>query len=266
MRRIKRLSITNYKGARQVDILADPTVNEVAGQNEQGKTSTIDAILASLRGVRHMGPDPLTHGAIKGNVRLELEEVDEELIPRPDGDLLVKRTLNEKNADRGGSLTIKAADGSKWGQRELDKLFGTFTFDPLAFSKMRVSDQITALQQLAGEEFCLQLAELDGKIAGMTARRPDLKRDLSRFGAIPNLPEVTPVDTAAVMASIQRWDAYDDQAREAIRGVEQETARHSTAKNALAEARQQVAQVLVDLEECKATVVRLEQEELEQSN
>lgn len=47
-------------------------------------------------------------------------------------DMVVRRTFTES----GGTLTVTMADGAKVGspQKMLDNLFGSLTFDPLAFA------------------------------------------------------------------------------------------------------------------------------------
>jgi DNA repair exonuclease SbcCD ATPase subunit len=250
MRKIERINITNFKGARRVDVIADPTCNEIAGKNEQGKSSTLDAIMAAIAGPKYIkSSTPLTHGASKGAIELDL------------GDLLLKRTFNEKNQDRGGRLKVTATDGTKWGQREVDALFGTFTFDPLKFSRMRPADQVTALQQLAGQEFVDQLAQLDGKLEGMKSRRPELKRDLQRYGAIPNLKPVEPIDPATTIERIREHEAFDRELRNRQRDHEQASHELEQAGQHVLNQQGLIAELEEKLAHARLRLTKLEEDE-----
>lgn len=247
--KITSLHITNFKGARRVDIHEpDPTCNEIAGENGAGKSSILDGIIAALAGTRHVQAQPLTMGTTKGCVELTLD------------DLQIKRTLTAKNQASGGRLTIKAADGRKVGQTDLSGLLGEFTKDPTAFAGKAVRDQVNDLQALAGEEFCSKLAELDGRIAGLTARRPELKRELQRFGAIPNLPEAHSVDTAALMNALAQWDQFDDHIRarqHAIRALKDEQLR---VTDDLGKCEQRIANLMRQLEDERENRTQLQRQ------
>lgn len=187
--KIVRLVMKNIKGVRQLDIRANPRCNEISGPNGAGKSSVLDAIMWAFGGRRTIDAKPLRDGEEKGEIVAETE------------DLEVKRRFSENGDTR---LTITAKDGRKLGQKELDELWGQFSFDPLAFSRMSPAEQLTTMQALAGPEFCTALAELDNSIAEAMEERTLAGRELNRIGAIPEVAKVDPVDIGETMAELER--------------------------------------------------------------
>jgi DNA repair exonuclease SbcCD ATPase subunit len=195
--KITAVTIKNFKGVRYARVVAHPHMNEIAGKNGAGKSSVLDAPFAALCGKRAVDPKPLMIGELKGEITVEL------------GDIVVTRRLKE---DGGSELKIKAAAG-KMGQRDLDALIGEFTFDPLRFSMMKPAEQMLALQQLAGPEWCSQLAKLDSDIETLTSKRKDVKQELQRYGVIPQqLRPCDRVDLQDVMEMISSAEVQNHRA------------------------------------------------------
>lgn len=241
MMKVESLYVRNFKGAREIRIAADPTVNEIAGPNEAGKSSTLDAIVAALAGARNIEPEPLRHGAVAGEIEVDL------------GDIVVKRKFSEKNASRGGSLTIKSKSNGKLGQRDLDALFGDFTFDPLSFSRMRPTDQVEALKRLAGDAFVEKLAALDAEIATAVEDRKEANAALKRIGQVapPEGDRVAPLDAETVAAELRKAETENranDRARRAIEQTEEEIANRTRR---VAEIREQLLRAEAELKTAK---------------
>jgi DNA repair exonuclease SbcCD ATPase subunit len=127
--RIIHLRSENVKRIKAVDITPTGDVIVISGKNEQGKTSTLDAIWLALqyRAASRNNPDPLRNGEKKGTVELDL------------GDYLVTR----KFTPSGTTLEIKTPDGSKISspQKLLDGMIGDMSFDPWVFSRKSVKEQ-----------------------------------------------------------------------------------------------------------------------------
>lgn len=149
-RRIHHIEVTNWKRARRVAFAPAVGVTQIVGPNESGKTSTLDAVIGTLAGARkrlnpadRVGMDraPLTIGELRGGCVLDL------------GDIEVERVLTEANAAKGGVLHVRPKAGGKMGQRELDALFGDFSFDPLAIARMKPGELIGVLQRLSGTDW-----------------------------------------------------------------------------------------------------------------
>jgi hypothetical protein len=220
-RHLKSVAVVNWKRAVDVGFELHSHAVELVGPNESGKSSTLDAIVAALAGARHVDPKPLTTGTESGWVTLDL------------GDLIIERSLTEKSAPTGGTLKVHVKGGGrKVGQRELDALWGDFSFDPLAFSRMRPADQVGALQDLAGQAFVNELSRIDEVIEAAKISRRDAKRDLDRAGTVPNEPEPAVIDSAQALAELEALQARNaeqdkaDRARaQALLAVDQEEAK-----------------------------------------
>lgn len=253
-RRLHSVSINNFKGAREIAFLVKAGITQLVGPNGAGKSSALDGIEAALAGARHVPLQPLTEGELRGSVKLDL------------GDIEVERRFTEKNAERGGSLVVRAKDGSKWGQSELDVLFGDFSFDPLAVSRMKQPELVTLLHNIAGEEFKDELARIDQELVQKRAERTAASQELKSFGTQPDPgtePELIAID--AVMAELELAQKHnEEQARrasaiqrtgDALSFANGNTGRLETR---VAELRQALAKAEAELDASRAAVVAAE--------
>jgi hypothetical protein len=142
---IVRLEAENIKrlSAVRIDVLADSGAVVIAGENESGKSSTLDAIEMALAGERVQPPEPIRRGQEKAYVVVDL------------GDVVVTRRFTAK----GSSLTVANKDGLRYpaGQTVLDGFYSKLTFDPLTFATAKADEQARILRQLAG----LDTSDLD---------------------------------------------------------------------------------------------------------
>lgn len=193
--KIKELNIKHFKGARNVEIHANPKCNEISGPNGAGKSSIIDAIIAAIGGARVIPPKPISDGEGKGEIILITD----------DGWSVVKRFSEGKNT----RIDI-AHNGTKKGQRDLDNFITDFTFDPLAFCRMPFEKQIIALKTMLGEEFQNKLVALDTDIADKTNERLLLGRIIKNYGEIKEVIKTDPVDIADITQELKvatKWNA-----------------------------------------------------------
>lgn len=171
-----RLEVENVKRIKAVRIRPDGNAIIIGGENDQGKTSFLDAIEYLFDGKRAQCERPVREGAKKAMILGELES------------LVVKRTIN---ADGGSYLTVTNAEGAlqKSPQAILDKIKGDLSFDPSAFAKMDKKAQFETAKKLFGIDF----TEYDEKIADLVERRRIANakaRDLEgRYREMPEYPE-----------------------------------------------------------------------------
>lgn len=137
--KIVQLNAENIKRLVAVEIRPDGNLVEITGKNGQGKTSILDAIWWALDTNKTVQSKPVRDGAESGFIELDLGEyiVRKKFTPRENGDVTI-------------SLTVKNKDGAKFGspQELLSGFIGDLTFDPIAFSRMKPRDQVTALRAL----------------------------------------------------------------------------------------------------------------------
>lgn len=142
------LEVENLKRVSFVRVEPDPDDHlvVVAGRNEQGKSSTLDAIMYALAGGRSIPEQPIKNGAKKGRVALE--------IGGPDG----ISYLVEKKFSQGQSPTLVVTQGQGGAkinspQKLLDGLVGQISFDPCAFLREDGKKQLEILKRLVGLDF-----------------------------------------------------------------------------------------------------------------
>lgn len=133
---IIKLQAENFKRLHAVTIEPTGPAVTIAGRNNQGKSSTLDAIEAVIGGLRHVPNQPLRRGASKGRIELQTEA------------LTATRTFTAKG---GSALTVTNATGAcRRPQEILDALYSALTFDPEAFARMKPDAQSRILAQIAG--------------------------------------------------------------------------------------------------------------------
>jgi hypothetical protein len=208
--RPRYVEITNVGAARQVSFELSPGLAELIGANKAGKSWALKAFIALLSGIRGLDKKPLTRGEEEGRIFADL------------GDITLERTINEGNqATWGGQVRVVAKDGKKRGQDFLDTLVGPFSFDPLAFSRMKPADQVAALQSLAPPEVRAAIESVDAKVEAKKLERRDCKRDIDRSPAVPLTPEPVVIDSAKVLSELEELEAFNATQDQADREKEQ---------------------------------------------
>jgi hypothetical protein len=188
---IVRLEAENIKrlSAVRIDVLADSGAVVIAGENESGKSSTLDAIEMALAGERVQPPEPIRRGQEKAYVVVDL------------GDVVVTRRFTAK----GSSLTVANKDGLRYpaGQTVLDGFYSKLTFDPLTFATAKADEQARILRQLAG----LDTSDLDDARKKAFEARTIVNRDVAKakvaLTTAEHYPDVTePQDASAIAAQL----------------------------------------------------------------
>ena len=195
--KIVRLQAEGFKRLVAVDITPDGDVVEVRGNNAEGKTSVLDSVFAALGGAAAAPIKPVRTGEEYAMIRVGLGEGGEET-------LKVTRYFGADGADK---LKVQNSDGmtAQDPQTMLNKLVGRIAFDPLAFARMKPTEQAAELRRLVPIAVDLdKFAERDK--ADKLARR-DVNRDakalLPRINAIA-LPDTLPPkpDRDAIVAAL----------------------------------------------------------------
>lgn len=207
--KIIKLTASNVKRLRAVEINPDGTLQIVTGRNAQGKSSVLDAIWLALGGgqASRDTPRPIRDGEDHASVTLDL------------GALTVTRTWDaEKDTTR---LVVKAADGAAYRspQTLLDGLVGKLSFDPLAFTRLKPSEQREALLDLLDLDF----ADADRERARLYDLRLDTGRKAHAYGDLPKLDKDAPTAETSARAILDRINAATD-TRGRIRTIGQQQA------------------------------------------
>jgi DNA repair exonuclease SbcCD ATPase subunit len=196
---INRLFVKNVGAVREIAVLANPFYNEIAGNNGEGKTSLLESIIKALGGARRIGPQDLREGESKGRIEVDIGPPGENL-------MLVVRGLRE---GKSPTLKIQHKDGERRGQRDLDGMLGVLTFDPLAFTRLPLRDQLVKLQELVGPEHAAALANVEGRIKAAETDRTLANRELERFGRVEPVEKAEPVDVGEVSKALKEAEEFN---------------------------------------------------------
>ena len=198
--KIIQLTAENVKRLHAVKITPNGSVVEIAGRNEQGKSSVLDAIWFALGGTGSHPPKPIRDGETSASVKIDL------------GELSVRRTWTKKKS----YLTVENADGSKpkSPQALLDDLVGALAFDPLAFVREKPADQRKTLIGLLGLEE--KLDEINERAKTIRAERKakndklEAYRDeLKKMEPTPSDTPDTEIDVAALSAKVEEANTHN---------------------------------------------------------
>ena len=204
----------------------------VGGENGQGKTSANTALICALAGKRGMDNYPevlLRDGERSGSVRIELTGVEE---LHEDERITVELNLRRKPS---GTVVEEFRVLDSTGEEApeprtlLRRLFQLRAFDPLAFCRMKPSEQSKVMHDLLG----LDLEKYDQDRQETYDKRRQVGLDgkawKGKFDAIPEVKdapehEVSMTDLMDKMSSLQ----YDQSERQVIQtmasGVEEKLA------------------------------------------
>ncbi len=195
----------------------------LGGENNQGKTSILDAIWVTLGGAKAIKQTPVKRGQERALLVIELSN-----------GLTITRTIEQ---DRTTKLTVEAKDGSvyKSPQAMLDALIGSISFDPMAFVNMEGKRRLKVVQELVG----LNFDEHDARYQKLYDERTGAGRILDRlkgiaeaFTLIPNVP-TDEVSTQPLLDEIQSAQSLQV---EKVTKIGQASNQDNTAKGLKAQA------------------------------
>lgn len=165
----------------------------IVGNNDEGKSTTLDCILMALCGGRI--DEPIRRGEDQGEIRIAIggEEVE----------LTVRKVFKDGQAPR---LIVKTADGMTGGQKALDALIGAIGLDPVELSRMDAKAQAQAVQDGLG----VDLDDLEDEYSRVYDERRDLNVTIrGDQGALDSfqIDDGTPEEEVHVDELMQELDA-----------------------------------------------------------
>lgn len=131
--KIRRLFIQNVKRIKIVEIIPKGNVVEIAGENAQGKSSTLDAIIYTLGGKEEIPIKPIRDGEKSAKVLIETDE------------FTVIRTWTDNDRTY---LTV-AANTGKSPQAFLNEKISRISFYPVSFLAMKPKEQEALLRKVS---------------------------------------------------------------------------------------------------------------------
>lgn len=157
---ITRLEIVDFKRIEAAAIDCDGNPIILTGDNGQGKSSVLDAIVYALQ--RTGTGKPIRDGQEGCTVALTIEGAEQTLH--------IKRRAKGENA----YLDVTDAEGKKIPspQKFLDALIGNLAFDPEAFTRLKAKEQADALRIATG----LDTSDIDEAYKIAFSKRTDANR------------------------------------------------------------------------------------------
>ena len=233
---IVALEASNFKRLRAIRITPTGEMVEITGKNAQGKSSTLDAIMAALAGGFSLPDKPIRRGHKEAEIRVKIGGKGDDL------------TVTRRFTQSGSTLTVTAADGSKLGspQAVLDRLLGTLAFDPLAFTQMEPRQQVGVLKSIAGLNEAFDSIEQErqkAQVALTTARGEEKRAALS----LESCPMVDGPDVEVSMLELA------DEMSAATATIEQ----HRKARAWLDGARVRVAGIAAEIAQLESRIKEL---------
>jgi len=151
--KIVSLEIENVKRVQAVNLTpAESGLTVIGGDNRQGKSSCLDAIMAALGGEKFKPSDPVRGGTSKGQAVVTLSN-----------GVQVTRSFTGK----GSYLKVDSPDGMKTGQSLLNEFVSAFALDLSSFLVATDKARAEILLEIIG----VDLTPLDEKIAKLEADR-----------------------------------------------------------------------------------------------
>ena len=234
---IIELQINDIKRISAIEV--DPVTGEpviLTGDNAQGKSSVLDAIVFALS---NSGlDDPIRHGRPSGSITVKL------------GADKVEYTVERKVTKKGSYLTLKDAEGNEVSKAQtfLNGLMGNYAFDPLAFTSLKPKEQVEALKTAAGLDF----TELDANRAQFYAERTTIGRDgkelKARFEAMAKPADDVPAEEVSATELMAKVETLHAAERKLSQAIDQE----SRDGEAHARALQEVEKIKAQLAEAEA--------------
>lgn len=189
------LDVEGFMRVRAAHVATDPNGGLViiGGNNAQGKSSVIEAIIAALGGNRGLPERPVNDEADKAHIRIELDE------------LIVEKTIS-RNAAPVLKVTARQGGRIQKPQQLLDTLIGKLSFDPLEFANGNPKTQVDML--LGVINLGIDLDEWAAKRQSLYDARTEVGREKKRLDGVlatlPMVPANAPTEEVDVSALVQQ--------------------------------------------------------------
>jgi len=216
------LEIENFKRIQAIEITPNGETEILGGENEQGKTSVLDALACVIGGGKLVPDVPIHIGQKKGRVKAV---IGREPYTIETADFTVERRFI-KGGPKNGNLTITGKNAPQGGAQDfLDKLFGNLSFDPLVFAEGRTAADRARRFQTLRDIVGIDFNKLDAERKQSYEERQFVNREVKQLeGKVENLPRYPgakeKVDTTALMAELKEAERANKQAEAAEREIE----------------------------------------------
>ena len=166
------LTVKDFKRLEVLNINFDRNgVAQIIGENEQGKSATVDAVIACLCGNQEISYQSIRNGTDKAVVTLKLVGVDAEGAETP---VEITRTLTH-GTPKGTLKVMVGGNAINDAQDFLNVITAGKILDPGKFMTKSDKERIDMLLEISGKK--AELEEIDQKHAAAYSERTLLNRD-----------------------------------------------------------------------------------------
>ena len=163
--KVMNLVIESVKRVKHVVITPKGWMVKIAGKNQQGKTSILDALMYILEGEKNISDNPTHAGEKKGCIDADF------------GGVRITRKFSEK----GSTLTVTGKDGKvQQGQSFINSLLGNNATDVMSFMSKTPAKQREILVKLTGAD----TAAIDAEIETVFADRTKVGHEVERLQSV----------------------------------------------------------------------------------
>jgi len=253
--KIVSFDIENVKRVQAVRVTpAETGLTTLGGDNYQGKSSCLDAIMNALGGEKFTPSDPVHDGAKKGQTVVELSN-----------DITVTRSFT----DKGTYLKIDAPHSSKSGQGLLNEFINSFALNLSSFLTITDKARAAILLEIIG----VDLTPFDEKSAKLEADRLAIGRlEVKAKGHAESMPYdeaagatlMTPTDIMAELERMVNVNAKNRDIRERAEAfqanIKLQVSKINHAQKVLFDAEEKVKAANEELKEQQDSLARMEGE------
>lgn len=243
MSRLIALRTENVKRLSAVElVLGEESLFIVGGKNGNGKSSTLDSI-AMVLGGKELAPEvPIRRGETEAAIEAEIK-CDDGVT------LIVTRKFRARDT-AGYTSTLEVKEKTARGfaklsgaQGILDAMCSRFTFDPLAFTRMKPADQLATVKEIVGVNTDALDAAIDLKFRERTEVNRRLKELDAQASSATTHEEVGETEVSVSQLSNQLREAGTANQRADALQRQADTAQQSAdrAASQIVQLRQQLA-------------------------
>jgi DNA repair exonuclease SbcCD ATPase subunit len=243
--KIRKLTARNIKGIKNISIDAK-RLNEICGKNGEGKTSTLDCLRMAFEGAKAISIQDLRQGEAEGAFMVETDE------------LVIKSQITEEGKIK---FIAKTKEGLNVPQGYLNSLVNDLTFDPSAFSKMNIKDQVSYIERVAGEEFCAEKKRINDEIKILETERTFVGRQAKELGNVELPPEVKEVSVESLLKQVDEIEAHNTRQNAKAKRISDEKENLDTVNESIADLENKLENLRKKANDCNVTIAALEQPE-----
>jgi hypothetical protein len=177
MNRLNEVEIRNFKKIRRAHLVLDGNTLTITGDNEAGKSSFLDGIVALFAGKDAAPKTPIRKGAKEAVVLGYLTDNEGRK-------LKATLTFGLPNSRRIVVVDVETGKPIASPQALLDTFWDKTSFDPSLFLVSKEADQLAMLRKMAGLDF----AASDAEHARIFAERTVVNREVDRLRGVLSSP------------------------------------------------------------------------------